>query len=428
MFQHNLPQETDRQKVEDFAAYLWSEMRNNDVTDVGFNTYGWVKAQYASEDKVKCHNCGGIGHKRADCKKPQADKKPKLVCKFWQKDTGCAKGAECTYQHPKKQGACYVCGSMQHKSDKCTRPKAKTEKENPQPTAANAEVVVQVTAGALRVTACRGDAGEVDEEWVLLDSGATHFVRKLKRREPIPEGAHEVRLKLAVGAVRAWRLGCLVVVSSHAVVSKLVPLGRVIRHGCRLVWDAGSARLTLPGGQNMEVKVINGEPFVTRASMEKLLKLCSVEVGAKPRAQTIEIGHLDAQPETQQPRDEPVPAHGDVKGELHEHRRCGHHPKQGSCVVCAVASKRRRPHTQLNPLTAAGGELSLDLTVPHVSAYIPKDLAREPRGRYALVAAYTPFRDAERLAALDCARAKERWFKRHLPGEGKGDDDYAGDQ
>eukprot|EP00975_Prorocentrum_lima_P016162 3431752-Prorocentrum_lima.AAC.1 len=64
---------------------------------------------------------------------------------------------------------------------------------------------------------------------------------------------------------------------------------------------------------------------------------------------------------------------------MREHRRRGHHPKRGDCVVRAVASKRRRPHTQLNPLTAAGGELPIDLTGPHVSAHIPKDLANEPR-------------------------------------------------
>ena len=135
--------------------------------------------------------------------------------------------------------------------------------------------------------------------------------------------------------------------------------------------------------------------------------------------------------EIQQPRVEPVPAHGGEQGELHEHGRCGHHPKKGSCVTCAVASKRRRPHTQLNPLTAAGGELSVDLTGPHVSAHIPKDLAREPRGRYAVVAAYTPCRDAESLAALDGARAKQRWFRQHLPGDGGGDiavDQHGGDE
>eukprot|EP00975_Prorocentrum_lima_P029872 6267611-Prorocentrum_lima.AAC.1 len=57
MFQNNLPQETDRQKVEDFVAYMWSEMRNNDITDVGMSVYGPVKAQAANEEKMKCYNC-----------------------------------------------------------------------------------------------------------------------------------------------------------------------------------------------------------------------------------------------------------------------------------------------------------------------------------------------------------------------------------
>eukprot|EP00975_Prorocentrum_lima_P058086 12183365-Prorocentrum_lima.AAC.1 len=61
-------------------------------------------------------------------------------------------------------------------------------------------------------------------------------------------------------------------------------------------------------------------------------------------------------------------------GELHEHRRRGR-------------------HTQLNLSTAAGGELSIDLAGPHVSAPMPKDLAREPKGRCALVATYAPLKE-----------------------------------
>eukprot|EP00975_Prorocentrum_lima_P057479 12056133-Prorocentrum_lima.AAC.1 len=68
----------------------------------------------------------------------------KHVCTFWQKDTGCAKGANYTFQHPRKAGACYVCGSTQHKADKCTRPQTKGAPENPKTTpAAAASAVVK---------------------------------------------------------------------------------------------------------------------------------------------------------------------------------------------------------------------------------------------------------------------------------------------
>eukprot|EP00975_Prorocentrum_lima_P022621 4759873-Prorocentrum_lima.AAC.1 len=52
MFQNNLPQETDRQKVEDIVAYSWSEMRNNDITDVGMSVCGPAKAQAANEENM----------------------------------------------------------------------------------------------------------------------------------------------------------------------------------------------------------------------------------------------------------------------------------------------------------------------------------------------------------------------------------------
>ena len=33
--EHNLPQETNREKVEELVAYIWPEMRNHDVHDLG---------------------------------------------------------------------------------------------------------------------------------------------------------------------------------------------------------------------------------------------------------------------------------------------------------------------------------------------------------------------------------------------------------
>eukprot|EP00975_Prorocentrum_lima_P030480 6391242-Prorocentrum_lima.AAC.1 len=118
---------------------------------------------------MKCYNCGEVGHRKADCKKPLVERVAKNVCRFWQKDTGCARGANCTFQHPKKAGACYVCGSTLHKADKCTRPKTKGAHEAPKTTpaaAASAAVKEVVTAGALRIVASRGEAEtEVQEEW-----------------------------------------------------------------------------------------------------------------------------------------------------------------------------------------------------------------------------------------------------------------------
>ena len=292
MFQHNLPQETTRQHVEDFAAYLWSEMRNNDVTDVGSNLLVPKGQQANGVDTLKCFNCGGVGHLKRDCPELQSanDGKGKKkgqgkgqakgdgksrICRFWQMDAGCSKGADCSYQHPKKAGACTNCGSTQHKYADCTRPKKKSSTENQQRqqqqqqghTAAQ-QSEGSAAAGAARIPACSAGVDALGGDWVCLDSGATHFVRKLGRHEQVPVGAQAVRLKLAVGSVRAWRMGCLVLVASQSTVSTLVPLGRVVRAGCRISWTQKGAELLLPNKKPLDVKVVHDEMFITRESME----------------------------------------------------------------------------------------------------------------------------------------------------------------
>eukprot|EP00971_Amphidinium_carterae_P225028 4463919-Amphidinium_carterae.1 len=39
------------------------------------------------------------------------------------KKTGCLKGHQCSYQHPKTAGRCHNCGSTEHQEAQCTRPK-----------------------------------------------------------------------------------------------------------------------------------------------------------------------------------------------------------------------------------------------------------------------------------------------------------------
>ena len=66
LYQHNLPQETSREKVEDFAAYLWSEMRNNDVYDLGQYQNPGARVAGAGDGK-RCWGCGKTGHGKKDC-------------------------------------------------------------------------------------------------------------------------------------------------------------------------------------------------------------------------------------------------------------------------------------------------------------------------------------------------------------------------
>eukprot|EP00971_Amphidinium_carterae_P349558 6491078-Amphidinium_carterae.1 len=80
-----------------------------------------------------------------------------------------------------------------------------------------------------------------------------------------------------------------------------------------------------------------------------------------------------------------------------------------ACPVCAVASKRRRPHTKLNPATQAGGELSVDLSGPHVLTYMPGDKSKEERGKYLLVAAYSPMSEKEQLRVEEVEARRKVW-------------------
>ena len=56
---------------------------------------------------------------------------PKNVpCRFWAKPSGCIKGAECTFKHERKQGACTNCGATDHSYKQCTRPKKGDKNKN----------------------------------------------------------------------------------------------------------------------------------------------------------------------------------------------------------------------------------------------------------------------------------------------------------
>ena len=408
LYQHNLPQETSREKVEDFAAYLWSEMRNNDVYDLGQYQNPGARVAGAGDGK-RCWGCGKTGHGKKDCPEkanqtpPPAPHATPRRCRFFLKEAGCAKGGECTFGHDQTalaQGACRNCGATGHKTAACTRPK-KAQAQNSGAAAAKAAAAPSDQEVEARTASARmARAVDAQDDLILLDSGATHFVQKLQRGQPIPQNAIECKLRLAVGSVRAWKVGCEVWVGSKAQVSTLVPMGRCIASGCWLKWSRDSCRLHLPRGRAMHVSVINGEPWIRRADMDELITICNGGDDGKPGARVAEDGPGG---DHQEPDDEQEPP------SLAEHRRCGHHPKRGDCPVCQIASVRRRPHTKLNPLTRAGGELSVDISGPHVSAHLPGDRAAKPRGKYFLICSYTPLREDERQACLDGARAKERW-------------------
>ena len=201
------------------------------------------------------------------------------------------KGAECSFHHDRKVGGCTNCGSTGHGKDKCTRPKMQNGGKHKE-----AEPRAKAEAATVHAQAATTKTDELGPEWVLFDSGATHFLRKLKKGEPMPKKAREVRNKLAVGTVRAWTVGQEVLVPSAAEVSTLVPMGRVIACGCRFEWLPDGAELRTPNGTEIEVRIRNSEPYISQSDVKLLKDLCSDAAGGRPRGRTGKVS-LDVEPE-----------------------------------------------------------------------------------------------------------------------------------
>ena len=100
------------------------------------------------------------------------------------------KGAECSFQHDKKPGACVNCGSTGHGMKKCTRPKGQRGDKGAKDKGAEprAAAAAQGSSETIHAQIIQKSPGQLGLDWVLLDSGATHFVRKLRKRGIHSEG------------------------------------------------------------------------------------------------------------------------------------------------------------------------------------------------------------------------------------------------
>ena len=155
-----------------------------------------------------------------------------------------------------------------------------------------------------------------------------------------------------------------------------------------------------------------GSPYIHKDVLEKFLghRACAVKADMDGQDASEDDVQDDEKDEAAEKEDEAE--------KMDRHRARGHNPKDPNCPVCVLAPMRRRPHTRLNPRTQCGGELSIDLSGPHVACFIPGRRREQPTGRYLLVASYSPLRESETQSIFDAVGAKAEFLKRSgLPSE-----------
>eukprot|EP00971_Amphidinium_carterae_P169429 3356775-Amphidinium_carterae.2 len=437
LMRHSLPQETTLQAVKDFYEFLWTEVRYHDTSDPlvsGPQLPGQPQTQQAPRANKAgmvtpgakgCFRCGGDhfvrncphpppegigggagqGPKQKSQQQQQQPQQPQLqqqmtgkgkegsktgrrACHFWSKPGGCQNGASCKFAHDKKDGVCVNCGSTSHWKKDCTGPSVSASAAQAQtPQTLPAAGVARVIADEVRTAKMLYKKVVKGRRLALLDSGATHFVRSVRQDEPLR--GNLVELALAIGKTMAYLQGAEILLEDPDVI-KLVPLLPLGEKGFDFTLVDNRPELRGPDGQVIHVTVCGSLMYVDYAQVYGLWLTSSVwrdggngMEGVKPSLNRLECREQEVNDEIPGVMAMNVAT---VKGEL-EHRRRGHFPKDPGCPVCAVASKRRRPHTKLNPSTQAGGELSVDLSGPHVLTYLPGDRAKEERGKYLLVTA-----------------------------------------
>ena len=187
-------------------------------------------------------------------------------------------------------------------------------------------------------------------DMILLDSGASHVVRRRRKGEMLDPDGKTVRLKLAVGTVKAWMQGGEVIVEKHMPISRLYPLGVLMRdHGLEIRWSSHGATLLSKDGVKYPLTMCSGSPYIHKDLLEKLLehRACAVKATLDDQDASEEE---DAQDDARA-----VAKNEDEVAKMDLHRARCHFPKDPNCPVCTLASMRRRPHTRLNQRTQCGG-------------------------------------------------------------------------
>ena len=262
-------------------------------------------------------------------------------CKFYLTDQGCRKGKDCRWSHDQSDGRkrCYTCGGVDHYAPECPRKSGQSglssspqkqkmsraeelqkEESSKAPSEGGAsyaegETVQQLLTEANKMLKSLGkDRGpevtqedrmkalqqQLDELRMktktlrltrissgemagLIDSGATHPMRGMKKGEEV-KSYQKVQVTLASGKTEELRMtpqGVMVVEGVGVnQIEPIVPFGTLVKDlKCRVNWDQGGLEIHHPRHGQLKVEVINGCPQVKKKLALQLID--ELEVKAK---------------------------------------------------------------------------------------------------------------------------------------------------
>ncbi|CAK0886282.1 unnamed protein product [Prorocentrum cordatum] len=363
---------------------------------------------------------GGNGGK-AKTDQSASGSPPKKVCTFFETAEGCSKGALCTFGHRKlapSDGKCFNCGATAHKSSECTRPKAAAKAAPAPPSNAQASSPTPKTpTGTVEQVAAQTARAEVRAEllsllqmgdalqppstsraavasdfWdsvpmspeasprtsrtdgpaartvsvrakvmtaggkrmLLADTGATHELRGVRDLTDVHPRAHDVRLKTATGEQPAKMHEEIVYVKGEGL-QELFPLAAYIEQlELEMVWNTAECKVRMRDGRELHHHRDGGSIYISEEDADVLRTARRAQQRHTFRARLVALARN---------------LHG--AAELQRHREEGHLKFLASCRECRGAAGRLRQHFRHDVSTRPGGQLSVDLSGPHLPGRWP---------------------------------------------------------
>ena len=323
--------------VTSFALHLLAEFEQ-----VVHQESAQTSKKKVDPDKVKNLKVKKIeedgGGSPASKREKGGDEKPK--CKFYLSDAGCRRGKSCNWSHDQRDDRrrCWNCGSIEHMSPACTRPKTTTETSPPkarqqkiegEDTSSTASkeddskeeslkmkelleqantMLKSLTETSTPPTSSTSTAGGETKEEVmdrlqkqlnqlklkvfkvnqisfgqhqgLVDSGATHPLRPLRLGET-DNSYRKVSVTMANGEVTTLQLtpgG--VMVSGRQDIEPILPMGHLVKKlGCEVSWKGDGINIRHPMRGLLPVQNQNGCPQLPRGlALELIEELEAMEI------------------------------------------------------------------------------------------------------------------------------------------------------